>query len=354
MEMIVAAKKERALLTGIEERYKKLVFLASIGWKKADLALFAEQEDIDYRIGSPVFLAFWQQHYLLDDGKALLQMIMTLVAMPKEDLSGELQQTQAILRHFHPELAPDAPFWSEFALLVNRTYPGQTLAQAGTLERQLHQFRYIISSQQAQYVRSHFKKAQMTDRRALIHYLRKKKGGWLAGKKRDYSVFESARLHNKLAFKDGQAIFPDARVAYNIKLLMHFHTEFILSSEGHFLNEVDAEKVTQGGVVNGASFNYGTRGQRHWDLDVDPVYRHDPAFRKQMTKGFRSPKRLHRWAHRSSADFAWSYFSHRGFYARKGRSSYYWVQKAACVFQVKLLCAKLRHSWPLCRENESD
>ena len=52
--------------------------------------------------------------------------------------------------------------------------------------------------------------------------------------------------------------------------------------------------MTEKGIVNGASFNYGTDGPRHWDLDVDPISRHDPQFRRDTLKGFRSPKRVFR------------------------------------------------------------
>ena len=68
-----------------------------------------------------------------------------------------------------------------------------------------------------------------------------------------------------------------------LKILLYNRIEFILDSQGNFLNEVDAEKVTESGVVNGASFNYGNF-KRHWQLDVEPVQLHDPAFRNRMTK----------------------------------------------------------------------
>ncbi len=93
-------------------------------------------------------------------------------------------------------------------------------------------------------------------------------------------------------------IYPDETPSVNLKILLYNRIEFILDSQGNFLNEVDAEKVTESGVVNGASFNYGNF-KRHWQLDVEPVQPHDPAFRNRMTKGFRSPNKLRKkWGQR--------------------------------------------------------
>jgi len=65
--------------------------------------------------------------------------------------------------------------------------------------------------------------------------------------------------------------------------LLNFHTEYILDQAGRFLNEVDPVEVSENGIVNGASFNYGlARGRTHKDLDIDPVKAWDPAFRKQV------------------------------------------------------------------------
>jgi len=65
--------------------------------------------------------------------------------------------------------------------------------------------------------------------------------------------------------------------------LLNFHTEYILDQAGHFLNEVDPVEVSENGIVNGASFNYGlARGRTHKDLDIDPVKPWDPAFRKRV------------------------------------------------------------------------
>ena len=65
--------------------------------------------------------------------------------------------------------------------------------------------------------------------------------------------------------------------------MLNFHTEYILDQAGRFLNEVDPVEVSENGIVNGASFNYGLAGGRtHKDLDIDPVKAWDPAFRKHV------------------------------------------------------------------------
>ena len=112
-------------------------------------------------------------------------------------------------------------------------------------------------------------------------------------------MFDQGRLHQKIAIRDGKVIYPDGTPSVNLKILLYNRIEFILDSQGNFLNEVDAEKVTESGVVNGASFNYGNF-KRHWQLDVEPVQLNDPAFRNRMTKEFRSPNKLRRkWGQKS-------------------------------------------------------
>ncbi|MGT2933303.1 DUF3114 domain-containing protein [Streptococcus catagoni] len=327
----------------IINRYKRLSFLSKIGWTKDDLALFQDQKVIDYRIGSPIFYQFWQGAKDMKEPKQVLKILLDSIGMPLE-LSGDLEETQTILSHFDPNLSPDAPFWSELAALVDKSFPGRSLEKEGPLEKRLHQFRYIISSQQAQYIRSHFKREEMTDAYALAEFLKTKKGSSFLRKKVDYSLKESARLHNKLKFDNKEAIFPDQEISYNIKLLIHFHTEFILDSDGNFLNEVDAEKITERGLVNGASFNYGTDGDRHWDLDVSPISQHDPSFRNSQTKGFHSPKFIHkkRFQKEQLADFDWSYFNPKGYFARNGRSSFSHVRRQARKFRWKIRYLKLK------------
>lgn len=238
-----------------------------------------------------------------------------------DDLSGELSENKWLISRFVADLPPHHHFWRELTQLVNLAFPKDSLCESGSLERKVHQFRYVISSQQAEYVRKFYRKAGQTDVQALAAYL---------AERRIFSYYlnEPARFHNKLAISNGKKIYPGGKESYNIKILIScFHTEFILSSNGNFLNEVDAEKVTEAGIVNGASFNYGNLG-RHWALDVKPVGPHDPPFRKQLTKKYRSPKNSRkRFGRQFAEDYAFSYFNRNGIYAQDGISHFEKVKR---------------------------
>lgn len=167
----------------------------------------------------------------------------------------------------------------------------------------------------------------MTDAQALAAYIRSKR---LC----DISVWQSARLHNKVACIKGQKSYPDGLESVNFKVLLaHSHTEFILSSHGHFLNELDAEEVTEAGIVNGASFNYG-RKSRHWELDLLPIRLHDPAFRTRLAGPFHSPNSLRKVCGEEGAEqLAASYFNPSGHFGRGGQSLFQLVSKEAKEFQ---------------------
>ena len=223
-------------------------------------------------IGSKAFSSLWKEWQKEYQPLQVLKLLLAYIEMP-EDLSGELEETQRLLSYFDLDLAPHDVFWKDIVSLVDLAFPGDSLSQEGLVERQIHQLRYLISSQQAQYVRTHYKRTGMTDKEALAVYLR-----W-----KPFTMFDQGRLHQKIAIRDGKVIYPDETPSVNLKILLYNRIEFILDSQGNFLNEVDAEKVTESGVVNGASFNYGNF-KRHWQLDVEPVQLNDPAFRNRMTK----------------------------------------------------------------------
>ncbi|EHI69998.1 DUF3114 domain-containing protein [Streptococcus ictaluri] len=329
----------------IMSRYKALKGFEKAGFSVASLKTLSKTPLIDVRLGSPSFFHIWRRELELKNPKEALRLVLNLARMPIE-LSGDLEQTQELLTHFHPDLAPDHPFWSEFSSLVDRAFPERTLGRPGQLERRLHQFRYVISSQQAQYIRHRFKTEQMTDAQALAQFLSPKKGPAFWRSKPDYSLMDSARLHNKLKIDKDSIVFPDHEISYNIKVLVDFHTEFILDSQGNFLNEVDGERVTEKGVVNGASFNFGTDGPRHWDLDVDPIRRHDPEFRRQLSKGYRSPSRVFKqWFRRHLTDYDLSYFNKKSPYARGNRSSFSLVKKEVKKFKKQIKACRQSSFW---------
>lgn len=162
----------------------------------------------------------------------------------------------------------------------------------------------------------------MTDKEALAVYLR-----W-----KPFTMFDQGRLHQKISFCDGKGIYPDGIPSVNLKILLYNRVEFILDSQGNFLNEVDEEQVTESGVVNGASFNYGNF-KRHWQLDVEPVQPHDPDFRNRMTKGFRSPNKLRKkWGRKEPEHFDKSFYNPNGIYAQSHRSLANDVKRQARLF----------------------
>ena len=145
-------------------------------------------------------------------------------------------------------------------------------------------------------------------------------------------MFDQGRLHQKISICDGKAVYPDGIPSVNLKILLYNRIEFILDSQGNFLNEVDAEQVTESGVVNGASFNYGNF-KRHWQLDVEPVQPHDPDFRNRMTRGFRSPNKLKkRWGQQAPEQFDKSFYNPKGIYAQSHRSLANDVKRQARLF----------------------
>lgn len=324
----------------LTERYRvanQLLTLKAQGWSDDSLGrVVAKELDLgDSRIGSPLFCSLWRLEKRLKSPRQLLDLIVAIVGMP-EEVTGEVTENQALVAGFYPTLAPHDSFWWELSQLVDQAFKEQTMSQKDLLARQLHQLRYVISSQQAEYVRQHFKCRAETDSQALARYLRNTYPWWRW--KKDYSIGSSARLHNKLKFEKGKKIYPSGYSSFNIKILIHFHTEFILDNRGNFLNELDAQEVTEIGIVNGASFNYGKAGKRHWDLDVDPVGPHDPAFRNQATKGFRAPNR----SGRKDSDYERSYFNPCGLYAKDGLSSY--QQTKLVVRDFKQLVKKRNES----------
>lgn len=305
--------------------------------------------------GSALFQKMWRiasREGRVKDLRQLLKAGMRVVKMP-DDLSGDLAETQELLNRLALDLEPAAPFWKLFSQTVQRAFPGQTLAGEGKLNRQIHQFRYLISSQQAQWVREHFRRDGMTDAEALAAYIRQMDGRntFLEELGIDnydyyyaYNMTESARLHNKIALKTGQksqvaTAYPDGQDLINFKLLLHFHTEFILDELGQFLNEVDTEKVSENGVLNGASFNYASSNNaQHRALDIAPVRAHDPRFRKKLARQkqwrYVVPNRLKK-AQGTNPEENWSlsFFNPKGYFAKDGQSAAERVARAVQDFE---------------------
>ena len=97
-------------------------------------------------------------------------------------------------------------------------------------------------------------------------------------------MFDQGRLHQKVSICDGKAVYPDGIPSVNLKILLYNRIEFILDSQGNFLNEVDAEQVTESGwlmvpvltmVISNATGNWMWSQSNHMT----------PDFRNRMTKG---------------------------------------------------------------------
>lgn len=212
-------------------------------------------------IGSDVFLAMWNADgiNLLPQSKQeaaatkKLKLLMKFAKMTPHfltpglfssqkagygDLSGSQDQTKMLLnvfahdQHDQFKLAPDADFWDNLARTVRYAFPdGFIKAKDQALAKEVHQYRYVISAQQQDYIRN-FGKANhcKSDEDALALYL---------SQGHPYSLDESARLHQK---KSEYGHFPADYKDTNIKVVENFHTEFIIDGKGHLINEVDSEK----------------------------------------------------------------------------------------------------------------
>lgn len=257
-----------------------LAEIASLPHESARQSLFEEA----CLFGSPLFQKLWSFECRAaqpQQTEKLLKLAMFYMDMPDE-LSGEAAEIAKLLSRMHPNLSPHAPFWRQFSQTIRQAFsPADFIADSGNqrLKGQLHQFRYLISSQQAQWVREHFRKPGMTDGQALVAYFQ-------AHPDLDCQLWESSRLHNKAFVNKGQVTYPDQQpYQVNIKILHRFHTEFILDREGRFLNILDPEKSSQNGLVNGASFNYGEKPSlfnhsSHYYYDVKSPAQWDPQFRR--------------------------------------------------------------------------
>lgn len=241
---------------------------------------------------------------------ALLEQCMNMLDFPEELSHGILPE---LLQKMDVNCPPHHPFWRLFADLIDKAFPGQELAEDGKFSKQVHQLRYLISYQQATWVRQHYGKGK-TDWQALIAYLHSLPR-WA------YRLRESSRLHNKQLFgKKNQNTLP-----VNMKILIHFHSEFILNQDGQFALILE-ERPSKNGVVNGASFNYArANNKRHYQLDMAPVGPHDPPFRKKMIRSkagnYLSPTRISKHESKFNQS-AWeqSYFNSQGYFSHMGHS----------------------------------
>lgn len=286
------------------------------------------------KIGDKDFFYFWENSKAAstsDKARLVLQELMDILEMP-EELSGEIAQTRKLLNQFSDNLSPNHLFWSELARLVQVAYPGERMTEDNLLSHQVHQFRYVISAYQAQWIREEF--PAKSDWQSMLAYLKDKKERRFWRRRFDFDLTESARLHNKAP----KHVILGFELPINLKILLAFHTEFILDSRGHFANEIDPQGQTHNGIINGASFNYANHNdQRHYELDVAAIKRHDPLFRKHILANQGNTFLAPLWIkHRRHMDWERSYFNKKGHYARQGRSSYQMVKQLIQRFRKDL------------------
>lgn len=286
------------------------------------------------KIGDKDFFYFWENSKAAstsDKARLVLQELMDILEMP-EELSGEIAQTRKLLNQFSDNLSPNHLFWSELARLVQVAYPGENMTEDNLLSHQVHQFRYVISAYQAQWIREEF--PAKSDWQSMLAYLKDKKERRFWRRRFDFDLTESARLHNKAP----KHVILGFELPVNLKILLAFHTEFILDSRGHFANEIDPQGQTHNGIINGASFNYANHNdQRHYELDVAAIKRHDPLFRKRILANQGNTFLAPLWIKcRRHEDWERSYFNKKGHYARQRRSSYQMVKQLIQRFRKDL------------------
>ncbi|NQN49900.1 DUF3114 domain-containing protein [Streptococcus suis] len=245
-----------------------------------------------------------------EEALSLLEQMMEILEAPEDLHHSHLSD---LLGKIDGNCPPHHPFWRLFADLIDKAFPGQELAKNGELSKQVHQLRYLISYQQATWVRQHYGQGK-SDWQALVAYL-------VSLPRWSYRLRESARLHNKQKFsRDEKQNLP-----INLKVLIGFHSEFILAQDGQFALILE-ERPSKNGVVNGTSFNYArANNKRHYQLDMAPVGPHDPPFRKKMIRSkagnYLSPTRISKYKSKLNQT-AWeqSYFNSQGYFSHKGHS----------------------------------
>lgn len=323
-------KKALKALEDVESVRQALKVLRSRGWsEKAIYKAFLKDLLKMPKAEIPVFVQNFMDELTIFASTSFYKLLKAESwSMTKEKARSLLEQIMEILEapeELHPSNLPDLlgkmdgncpphhPFWRLFADLIDKAFPGQELAENSELGKQVHQLRYLISYQQATWVRQHYGQGK-SDWQALVAYL-------VSLPRWSYRLKESARLHNKQLFSREEK----QNLPINLKVLIGFHSEFILAQDGQFALILE-EIPTKNGVVNGASFNYArANNKRHYQLDMAPVGPHDPLFRKKMIRSkagtYLSPTRISKHQSKlNKIDWEHSYFNSQGYFSHKGHS----------------------------------
>ncbi|MBC2292914.1 DUF3114 domain-containing protein [Listeria booriae] len=281
-------------------------------------------------VGTEVFLTMWKAWDTRGDevrAEKKINVFLNTIEVPRSLSNPENnpEEIKKLLERFDKKLAPDNELWSLLATEVQTAFQKpRFLSDGGILGVRVNNMRYIISSQQAQYIRGTSKVG--TDEDKLAAYLKNGEA--------EYTVGESARLHQKKAKQ-----WPDGYGTGNFKVTLGFYTEFILNSEGKFQNELDPEVVgsNENGIVNGASFNYAARNDYESDHPKSPDSDHgrldviigniDPKWRTDMLDnsngGYKAPTKD-------------EYEDPNGEYVSNGKSSRDNAKNLATLFEDKI------------------
>lgn len=248
------------------------------------LAVNSKAEDFKnaYRsiqiIGSEKFKLLWSLQdsaVTSHQAHANLQLLLKYLRLPNEITNNKIENEQ-LVRRFDANLSPTDPFWDQLSFLVQLNYNDLSQVTYSPFNQKIHQLRYLISAQQSQWVRRFYQEDKETDAQAFAKYL-------ASLEKEQYILYESSRYHNKVADLGNQLpLYSDNIPQNNYKVLVNFHSEFILSEEGQFLSPLDYQHSNRNSLVNGASFNYAnSNNDLHFKLDVELIDRLDPIFIKE-------------------------------------------------------------------------
>ncbi|BDR59402.1 DUF3114 domain-containing protein [Xylocopilactobacillus apicola] len=331
------------LLDCSEDNFRELVRkiladLRSDGWAAASLQRFVKiinaqlfslnkLQNAARQVGSQVFLDLWSAWQCSDSKSAQdkLRLLLKIIQLPL-DLPQSPALVAELISHFDHSLDPANEFWDDLSKTVQLAFANGNISDYKELGKQIHNLRYVISAQQAQYIRDS-DPGNKTDGEKLALYLTK----------HDYTTEESDRLHQKGYYNGKFMQYPAGYANGDIKVVVNFHSEFILNSEGRFQNEIDPEGASENGIVNGASFNYADNNDRdkaktHKRLDVEYAD-FDPAWRdytinkslkdKNNPVRYVSPTNFHPLLKTAKVGSEWnrSYQNPDGYYQINGLSS---------------------------------
>lgn len=214
-----------------------------------------------------------------EDARILLSTLFKQIELNNPSLMTS-QELNRIADGIELNIPPESHLWRRISAIVLLALPNG-FTEKSELAEQIHIFRYIISQQQINYIRKYYlTNTQDTDLKALSKYIQNLPAESKATK-------QSARLHNKCI----DYILPNGEYVYehpNKKILINFHSEFVLDYKGRFLSVFDEASINA--VVNGASFNYAFRNDLYkTHLGTDSIHnkydvsygKYDPLYRTE-------------------------------------------------------------------------